>query len=144
MRRVKETVHYFCNDILFGHIDGHGVTTAVLDTGISPHPDLKGRIVAFGDMLYGKRRWEVGGCVGTQGAGFGAAFAIIVLGAGIQSSGSAAGGLTFTSPVTISLCAFVCSMAVSLLILALSRLRSVSAEAMVLAGVALSLSLIHI
>ena len=54
MRRVKETVHYFCNDILFGHIDGHGVTTAVLDTGISPHPDLKGRIVAFGDMLYGK------------------------------------------------------------------------------------------
>ena len=41
MRRVKETVHYFCNDILFGHIDGHGVTTAVLDTGISPHPDLK-------------------------------------------------------------------------------------------------------
>ena len=56
MRRVKETVHYFCNDILFGHIDGHGVTTAVLDTGISPHPDLKGRIVAFGDMLYGKKR----------------------------------------------------------------------------------------
>ena len=54
MRRVKETVHYFCNDTLFGHIDGHGVTTAVLDTGISPHPDLKGRIVAFGDMLYGK------------------------------------------------------------------------------------------
>ncbi len=74
----------------------------------------------------------------SQGAGFGAAFAIIVLGAGIQSSGSAAGGLTFTSPVTISLCAFLCSMAVSLLILALSRLRSVSAEAMVLAGVALS------
>ena len=56
MRRVKETVHYFCNDTLFGHIDGHGVTTAVLDTGISPHPDLKGRIVAFGDMLYGKKR----------------------------------------------------------------------------------------
>ena len=61
-----------------------------------------------------------------------------MLGAGVQSSGSAAGGLTFTSPVTISLCAFLCSMAVSLLILALSRLRSVSAEAMVLAGVALS------
>ena len=56
MRRVKETVHYFCNDTLFGHIDGHGVTTAVLDTGISPHSDLKGRIVAFGDMLYGKKR----------------------------------------------------------------------------------------
>ena len=42
MRRVKETVHYFCNDILFGHIDGHGVTTAVLDTGIFPAPGSEG------------------------------------------------------------------------------------------------------
>ena len=33
MRRVKEHVHYFCDDTLFGHIDGHGITTAVLDTG---------------------------------------------------------------------------------------------------------------
>lgn len=74
----------------------------------------------------------------SQGAGFGAAFAIIVLGAGVQSSGSAAGGLSFTSPMTISVCAFLCSMAVSLVILALSRLRSVTPEAMVLAGVALS------
>lgn len=74
----------------------------------------------------------------SQGAGFGAAFAIIVLGAGVQSSGSAAGGLSFTSPMTISVCAFLCSMAVSLVILALSRLRSVTPEAMVLSGVALS------
>lgn len=69
MRRVKETVHYFCNDTLFGHIDGHGVTTAVLDTGISPHPDLKGRIVAFGDMLYGKKRMYDDNSHGTHVAG---------------------------------------------------------------------------
>ncbi len=74
----------------------------------------------------------------SQGASFGAAFAIIVLGAGIQSGNSASGAMAFTNPALISACAFACSMAVSVLILALSRLRSISPEAMVLAGVALS------
>ena len=65
----------------------------------------------------------------SQGAGFGAAFALIVLGMG------ATAGL---GSVAIPLCAFVGSMAVALVILGLSRIRQVSPEGIVLAGVAIS------
>lgn len=64
----------------------------------------------------------------SQGAGFGAAFAIIVLNAILQKTGS----------FTISLCAFIGSMAVALVILGLSKFRQVSPESIVLAGVAIS------
>lgn len=65
----------------------------------------------------------------SQGAGFGAAFAIIVLNMG------AAGG---AGSAAIPLCAFAGSMAVALVILGLSRIRQVSPEGIVLAGVAIS------
>lgn len=65
----------------------------------------------------------------SQGAGFGAAFAIIVLNMG------AVGGF---GNVAIPLCAFVGSMAVALVILGLSRIRQVTPEGIVLAGVAIS------
>ena len=60
----------------------------------------------------------------SQGASFGAAFAIMILNV---SSGAA-----------IPICAFAGSMAVALVILGLSRFRQVSAEGIVLAGVAIS------
>ena len=62
----------------------------------------------------------------SQGATFGAAFAIVVL------------NLTGTSGIGIPLCAFVGSIAVALVILGLSRFRQVSPEGIVLAGVAIS------
>ena len=62
----------------------------------------------------------------SQGAGFGAAFAIIILGAGTSGSG-----------LGVSFCAFVGSMAVAVVIFALSKFRQVSAESIVLAGVAI-------
>ena len=62
----------------------------------------------------------------SQGATFGAAFAIVVL------------GLGSTSGFGISLCAFLGSVAVAVVILGLSRFRQVSPEGIVLAGVAIS------
>ncbi len=62
----------------------------------------------------------------SQGATFGAAFAIVVL------------GFTGTSGIGIPLCAFLGSVAVALVILGLSKFRQVSPEGIVLAGVAIS------
>ncbi len=65
----------------------------------------------------------------SQGASFGAAFAIIVLHMGTSAR---------VGSLTIPLCAFGGSMAVALVILGLSRFRQVSPEGIVLAGVAIS------
>ncbi|MBR5023335.1 MAG: iron ABC transporter permease [Oscillospiraceae bacterium] len=62
----------------------------------------------------------------SQGATFGAAFAIVVLGLGV------------TDRLGIPLCAFLGSIAVALVILGLSKFRRVSPEGIVLAGVAIS------
>lgn len=62
----------------------------------------------------------------SQGASFGAAFAIIVLNAGTVGA------------AMIPVCAFAGSMAVALVIFGLSRFRQISPEGIVLAGVAIS------
>lgn len=65
----------------------------------------------------------------SQGASFGAAFAIIVLHMG------SVGGL---GRMAIPVCAFAGSIGVALVILGLSRFKRISAEGIVLAGVAIS------
>ena len=65
----------------------------------------------------------------SQGASFGAAFAIVVL---------HAGGTGALGSAAIPLCAFAGSMAVAVVILGLSRFRQISPEGIVLAGVAIS------
>lgn len=69
----------------------------------------------------------------SQGAAFGAAFAIIVCG-----SGSAAGALQALSPYLTTACAFFCALGATLCILLLSRFRRMGPTVMVLAGVAIS------
>lgn len=72
----------------------------------------------------------------SQGAAFGASFAIIVLGAGMQNQ--TLDGVTFSNPYLVSVCAFAGSMLSTAFVLALSRFRRVTPEVMILAGVALS------
>lgn len=72
----------------------------------------------------------------SQGAAFGAAFAIIALDAGLQNA--TADSVTFTNPYLISICAFVSAMASTFIILGLSKLKNTSPQSMILSGVALS------
>lgn len=71
-----------------------------------------------------------------QGAAFGASFAIIVLGAGIQNQ--TLDGITISSPYLVSVCAFISSMLSTLIVLGLSHYKKATPEAMILSGVALS------
>lgn len=73
----------------------------------------------------------------SQGAAFGASVAIILLGAGGQVS--AYDGVQFSgNPYVTALCAFLGAMCSTLVVLGLSRMREMTPEAIVLAGVALS------
>ncbi|MGB8454591.1 MAG: iron ABC transporter permease [Anaerocolumna sp.] len=71
-----------------------------------------------------------------QGAAFGASFAIIVLGAGMQNQ--TLNGVTISNPYLVSVCAFVSAMLSTLIVLGLSHFNKVTPESMVLSGVALS------
>lgn len=76
----------------------------------------------------------------SQGASFGAAFAIVCLDAGsqINASTSAAAAVSISNPYLVTLCAFVGGFLTTVVILGLSRIARVSPATMVLAGVALS------
>lgn len=72
----------------------------------------------------------------SQGAAFGAAFAIIALDAGMQSQ--TLDGVSISNPVSISLCAFIGSMISTGVVLGLSRFKKITPQMMILSGVALS------
>ena len=78
----------------------------------------------------------------SHGAAFGAAFAIVVLGAGgFQSSAlrtSAAGQLNLQNIYSVTFFAFAGGMIATFVILALARIKRMSSEAIILAGIALS------
>lgn len=74
----------------------------------------------------------------SQGASFGAAFAIVCLDAGVQINASTAGAVSITNPYLVTIFAFIGGIATTVIILGLSRIAQVSPATMVLAGVALS------
>jgi len=72
----------------------------------------------------------------SHAAAFGAAFAIIVLGAGTLQS-SATGVITLNNPYIITLSAFMWSLVSTLVIFLLARYKGASPEVMILTGIAL-------
>jgi len=78
----------------------------------------------------------------SQGAAFGAAFSIVILGAGI-SSGSGpgmaeSGGPLLKNIYLIAMCAFSGAMMATAVILLLARFRNLSPEGIILSGIAMS------
>ena len=55
MKDLKRKIHYWCSDTMRNKITGKGGVCAVLDTGITQHPDLVGRIVGWKDCVQGKK-----------------------------------------------------------------------------------------
>ncbi len=72
----------------------------------------------------------------SHAAAFGAALSVMLLGGGTMTS-SAVGAVQITKPWLTTISAFLFSMAASLVIVAVARLRGASPEVMVLTGVAL-------
>ena len=75
----------------------------------------------------------------SQGASFGAATAIVCLGAGIQTNaGGTTSAITITNPYLVTVCAFLGGIATTVVILGLARMKGSTPSMMVLAGVAIS------
>ncbi|MDD5945596.1 MAG: iron ABC transporter permease [Clostridia bacterium] len=74
----------------------------------------------------------------SQGASFGATIGIICFGAGIQGTVSSASAITIYNPTVVVICAFVGGIIPAVIILLLSRYKTMKPSSMVLVGVALS------
>lgn len=74
----------------------------------------------------------------SQGASFGATIGIICFGAGLQGTVSSASAITIYNPTVVVICAFIGGVVCAVIILLLSRYKSMKPSSMVLVGVALS------
>ena len=86
MKWVKQTIHYWCDDTRSKHCLGNGICAAILDTGISAHPDFSGRILDFQDFTSSTPSVSL-----HDDSGHGTHVAGILAGSGQVSSGLYAG-----------------------------------------------------
>lgn len=84
MKQVKKEVEYWCDDTISRKFLGQGIGVAVLDTGISLHPDFDDRICCFQDIVRGNKMIYDDNGHGTHVAG-------IIGGSGKLSKGIYAG-----------------------------------------------------
>lgn len=89
MKWVKQAVGYWCDDTEKNHYTGGGICAALLDTGISAHPDLRERIVDFRDFTDSGETYISGTC--RDDSGHGTHVAGILAGDGKLSAGMYAG-----------------------------------------------------
>lgn len=73
----------------------------------------------------------------SNAAAFGAAFAIGVLGAGGMTSFAAEASFIINNPYLVTVCAFICSLLATAVILMLAKYKGASPETMILTGVAI-------
>jgi iron complex transport system permease protein len=74
----------------------------------------------------------------SQGAAFGAALAILAVGAGtVQTAGAGVDAVIVSNPYLVTISAFAGSLVATVAILLISRYRGITPEAMVLAGIAM-------
>lgn len=74
----------------------------------------------------------------SQGASFGAAIAIICFSAGVQHNATTNGAINISDPYMVTVFAFIGGIISVVIILGLSRIKTITPSSMVLAGVALS------
>lgn len=96
MKNVKQIVNYWCDDTMSKRFLGQGIGVAILDTGISYHPDFDKRIICFKDALYGKKKIYDDNGHGTHVSG-------IIGGNGYLSGGMYAGMAPFSNIVSVKI-----------------------------------------
>ena len=84
MQRVREQVEDISGDRTDG---GAGITMALLDTGVAPHPDLEGKILRFHDFVSESVLPNLGDGISYDDNGHGTHVAGILCGSGQLSGG---------------------------------------------------------
>lgn len=99
MEQLKKKIHYWCPDTIQGFVGGKEIVTAVFDTGVVVHPDLRGKICGWKDCINHKPHVYDDNGHGTHVAG-------ILAGNGVCSKGKYSGIAPYSKIVCIKVLDF--------------------------------------